>query len=127
MWLERDRLAFGGGGEALVFAFPRQDPPAWRQNWQAVVHQLEITPDVAAKQDLLTEFANRKGTRTLGFVNAHAMNSAVSNAQFAADVLALDYIVRDGVGVNALYRMLGVRSGTPVECIRIRSRMFLAA
>lgn len=111
MWPDRDRLTFGSGGEALVFAFPRQNPPKWRQNWQAVVDQVEVTPDVAAKQVLLADFASRKGTRTLGFVNAHAMNSAVSNAAFAADVLALDYIVRDGVGVNALYRMLGVRSG----------------
>lgn len=109
MWPEFERLT--GDGGALAFGFPRQVPPAWRQNWQSVVHQVAVTPDISAKDRLLDSFASGSGVRTLGFVNAHAMNRAVDDPAFAADLLGLDHLVRDGIGVHALYKMIGNASG----------------
>jgi|GEM_PF-168119 len=104
-----------GGGTAalggLPFGFPDPVTPNWRQSWQAIVGRVAVTPDERAKTELLDQFARRFGVRTLGFVNAHAMNRCAVDPVFAADILALGSVVRDGVGVQALYRMLGVRAG----------------
>ncbi|WP_310474744.1 WecB/TagA/CpsF family glycosyltransferase [Sandarakinorhabdus sp.] len=111
MWPDLQlRLAFGDAG-TLAFGYPEWRPPEWRQNWQSLVSQVVVTPDGQAKEALLDNFAYGIGVRTLGFVNAHAMNSAVTDPNFAADLLGLDHLVRDGVGVHALYRIIGKRSG----------------
>ncbi|MBC7520801.1 MAG: WecB/TagA/CpsF family glycosyltransferase, partial [Sandarakinorhabdus sp.] len=111
MWLDLEQLVTVGDTGVAGFGFPRQHRPEWRVNWQAVVKQIHVTSDDAAKNGLLDEFVGGFGARTLGFVNAHALNSAVTDQGFAADVLTLDHIVRDGIGINTLYRMLGIRAG----------------
>jgi N-acetylglucosaminyldiphosphoundecaprenol N-acetyl-beta-D-mannosaminyltransferase len=111
MWPDRERLAEASAGGTTVFGFPRHEPTAWRNNWLAVVDQVHVTSDTEAKSALLDRFAYGSGTRTLGFVNAHALNSSVRNPVFAADLLTLDHIVRDGVGINALYKLLGLGAG----------------
>lgn len=109
MWPDFERLA--GSGGTLAFHFPQQRPPAWRQRWQALVQQVTVTRTHDAKDALLDDFANGSGVRTLGFVNAHAFNSCVDSPEFARDLLALDHIVRDGIGVSTLYRLIGSHSG----------------
>lgn len=111
MWPDFERLISTGNGGVAGFSFPPEYRPEWRVNWQAVVQQVHVTSDDAAKNDFLEEFASGIGPRSLGFVNAHALNSAVNDAVFAADLLTLDHIVRDGIGINTLYRMLGIRAG----------------
>ena len=108
MWLDFND---GGAGGVGAFAFPERRMPMWTELWRALVDQVSVTPDEASKQHLLDEFAARGGVRTLGFVNAHALNCCVGDRGFAADLLNLDHIVRDGIGVHALYRMIGARSG----------------
>jgi exopolysaccharide biosynthesis WecB/TagA/CpsF family protein len=111
MWVDFDRLVSVNDGGALAFGFPSHGPPKWQQNWRSFVGQLTVTPDHAAKDEMLDQFAYGHGIRTFGFINAHAMNSAVDDPKFAADLLFLDNLVRDGIGVNTLYRMLGSQSG----------------
>ncbi len=111
MWRDFEAYAAGSGGGTLAFSFPRYDPPGWRQIWRAIVDQVDITPTIGDRDRLLDEFAHGTGVRTLGFVNAHALNSCVDNPFFARDLLGLDQIVRDGIGVHALYRLIGSRSG----------------
>ncbi len=111
MWPDFKNFDTVGNDGTLAFGFPHQGPPAWRQHWQAVVTQVAVAPDSDAKDALLDSFARGSGVRTLGFVNAHAMNRAVDDPVFAGDLLALDHLVRDGIGVHALYRMIGSRSG----------------
>ncbi len=111
MWVDFDRQGPIVSGGALAFGFPRYGPPKWRQKWHAFVRHLAVTPDDAAKNSMLDRFAHGKGVRTLGFINAHAMNRSVDDSVFAADLLALDYLVRDGIGVNTLYRMIGTEAG----------------
>ena len=111
MWREFD---FDGGGAAIggpAFAFPERASPDWRQLWNAIVAHVAVTPDHDTKNALLDGFAQRRGVRTLGFVNANAMNRCTAETQFAADLLALDSLVRDGIGVHALYRLIGARPG----------------
>ncbi len=112
MWRDFD---FGGNGTAAfappAFAFPEPLTPNWRQLWDAIVQHVAVTPDNDTKDALLDEFVRRRGVRSLGFVNANAMNRCTADAGFAADLLALDNLVRDGVGVQALYHLIGARPG----------------
>lgn len=108
MW--RD-FALDSGSQRLVFSYPEPTAPRWTQLWRNIVQRVAIAPDSASKESLLDNFVNGHGVRTLGFVNAHAMNFCVADPKFAADVLDLDHIVRDGIGVHALYKLIGTHSG----------------
>ncbi len=112
MWRDFDAYPMANVGQGtLVFGFPDQGPPEWRQLWRAIVRSVAVTPTQHAKDELLDNFARGSGVRTLGFVNAHALNSCVADPRFARDLLGLDQLVRDGIGVHALYRLIGSRSG----------------
>ncbi|HPU16169.1 MAG TPA: WecB/TagA/CpsF family glycosyltransferase, partial [Polymorphobacter sp.] len=108
MW--RD-FALDSGSQRLVFSYPEPASPRWTQLWRNIVQRVAITPDNASKESLLDNFVDGRGVRTLGFVNAHAMNFCVADPKFAADLLDLDHIVRDGIGVHALYKLIGTHSG----------------
>ena len=112
MWRDFD---FGVNGATTfappAFAFPEPQTPNWRQLWDAIVRHVEVTPDDDTKDALLDALVRSRGVRTLGFVNANALNCCAADPQFAADLLALDSLVRDGVGVQALYRIIGARPG----------------
>jgi exopolysaccharide biosynthesis WecB/TagA/CpsF family protein len=47
----------------------------------------------------------------LAFVNAHAMTSVVHDADFCETLCSADILLRDGSGMAALYRVLGVAPG----------------
>lgn len=51
-----------------------------------------------------------KPTR-VAFVNAHAVNLCYRNSDFLEDLLACDYVLRDGAGMKILYRLLGKDPG----------------
>lgn len=50
-------------------------------------------------------------TVRVAFVNAHALNLAFTNDGFLNDLMACDYILRDGSGMKILFRMLGREPG----------------
>lgn len=47
----------------------------------------------------------------LSFVNAHALNLAHRNNEFAAALLSSDIILRDGIGMKMLYKSMGIAPG----------------
>lgn len=106
---------FAPAGDApppgLAFSFPEALPPPWTALWRSVVRRVSVATDDREVATLLDRFVGATGVRTLGFVNAHALNCCVTDTGFAADLLELDHIVRDGIGVHALYRLIGAHSG----------------
>lgn len=112
MWREFEPSAATGGYDRPIdFDFPVEMPRPWRKLWNDIVHHVEVASDEDAKTDLMARFAYGRGIRTLGFVNAHALNSCVTDAQFAEDLLGLDILVRDGIGMRALYKLTGQVGG----------------
>ncbi len=111
MWRDFEFAGTGASIPSSSFAFPEPVSPNWRQLWNAIVDHVAVTPDDDTKDLLLDAFARRRGVRTLGFVNANAMNRCTTEKGFAADLLALDHLVRDGIGVHALYRLIGAQPG----------------
>jgi len=86
--------------------------PDWAIRWARVLQVLRLVPDVRAKQALLHELLQPLGQpRVLAFVNAHAMNMAAQQAEFAALLAQADVVLRDGSGMQVLLRMLGRPSG----------------
>lgn len=47
----------------------------------------------------------------VAFVNAHAVNLCYNNPTFLEDLLACDYVYRDGSGMKILFKMLGMKPG----------------
>lgn len=110
MWLEFEAppaLGTSGGTETIDFDFPIEAPPQWRSLWDDIIGHVEVATDEDDRVGLLGRFAHGRGIRSLGFVNAHALNSCVTDPQFAADLLSLDILVRDGIGMRALYGLTG--------------------
>ncbi len=70
-----------------------------------------MVPDAAAKMQLLKRLASTDTAVAVSFVNAHAMNSMVKDDRFFDALLAADVILRDGSGMNTLYRALEIPAG----------------
>lgn len=83
----------------------------WAGRWRAVIRQVAIAGDDRVKNALIERFIEGSGVRTLGFINAHALNLCVGDVRFAADLLSTDLLMRDGIGVKALYRLAGWKAG----------------
>lgn len=57
----------------------------------------------------LEALAGAKGIQRLLFLNAHGVTTADENADFRASLLAADYLLRDGVGLEIGFRKLGLK------------------
>jgi N-acetylglucosaminyldiphosphoundecaprenol N-acetyl-beta-D-mannosaminyltransferase len=52
-----------------------------------------------------------QGTRVISFINLHGIYFFLKNAEFRHSILKSDIILRDGIGVNLLYNLMGKNSG----------------
>lgn len=66
------------------------------------IHTVDSDADAAQLADYLVAGTT---TRTLAFVNAHAMNSVVADLDFYTALCDADVLLRDGSGMAMLYRM----------------------
>lgn len=85
------------------------------QDWPRILERLRLVPDEAAASTLLRRLhrmalASRR-PRVLAFVNAHALNLAATETEFARALLAADVLLRDGVGLAWLIRHCGKTPG----------------
>lgn len=84
----------------------------WRPRWAAVLQALYRVPAEPDKQALLQDLLKPAGqTRVLAFVNAHAMNMAAQQPDFATWLCQADVLLRDGSGMQMLLRMLKQPAG----------------
>lgn len=85
---------------------------SWIDRWRAILGRLTVVDsERALEDDLLTCLTGVEQPRVLAFVNAHAMNSAVSDVGFAAAVAEADWVLRDGSGMKMLMDRLGLPAG----------------
>jgi N-acetylglucosaminyldiphosphoundecaprenol N-acetyl-beta-D-mannosaminyltransferase len=90
-------------------------PQGWAQRWRRILERLRLVLDPGAEQALLQELAGlaaqASAPRVLAFVNAHALNLAVRDRQFAEQLAGADLLLRDGSGLALLLRWLGRAAG----------------
>lgn len=83
----------------------------WQAQWHNVIHKITLIPHLTELQDALSSLSQPQHPTTLAFVNAHAMNTLVSNIQFYEALLQADVIYRDGSGMAKLFQQLGIDPG----------------
>jgi len=89
----------------------QQTAPGWRSRWRMLVDKVHVV-QTTHDQELLMETLSHAGRpMTVAFVNAHAMNLAVKDAAFFRHLMAADILLRDGVGMLILMRLLGMEPG----------------
>jgi exopolysaccharide biosynthesis WecB/TagA/CpsF family protein len=77
----------------------------------ALVEAVTTVHDEAGREALVARLVQLERPFSLGFVNAHAHNLAAADPGFGADLLASDCLLRDGVGMQLLFQLLGKAPG----------------
>jgi N-acetylglucosaminyldiphosphoundecaprenol N-acetyl-beta-D-mannosaminyltransferase len=85
--------------------------PDWRQRWHCLVHKIERVQTRAQAQQLVAALGQPERPFVLAFANAHAMNSLVKSAPFFNALHSADMVLRDGSGMAALFKLLGLHPG----------------
>jgi hypothetical protein len=87
------------------------EPQAWIGEWRKLLERLSFVDSAQQESQLLQALASPSSPTVLGFANAHAMNSATSDADFSRALAGCDVLLRDGSGVAILLRLLGQEPG----------------
>lgn len=83
----------------------------WHGRWHRVLRTLRIVRDESDALLFVSSLRQRNDVSGLAFVNAHALNLAASSAAFSAHLLTCQHVVRDGIGIKLLLRLLARGSG----------------
>ena len=100
----------------LVRRFARDDdtgmaPDIWQSRWTDIVDHLQPFLTEHSVEQLVDDLMARQGPVTMAFINAHVMNLIVSQPLLSEWLRDADLILRDGIGVSILLRILGVEPG----------------
>jgi hypothetical protein len=87
------------------------NPGEWMPRWQQLVQGVVRVHTERGEQQLLEVLAHPKEPTVLAFVNAHAMNSAAQSKKFFDAMMAADIVLRDGIGMAILLRLLNQPPG----------------
>jgi N-acetylglucosaminyldiphosphoundecaprenol N-acetyl-beta-D-mannosaminyltransferase len=87
------------------------DAGDWQPRWQELVKGVVRVHSAAGEQQLLEWLVRPGEPRVLAFVNAHAMNAAAQSRQFFNSLMSADLLLRDGLGMAILLRLLNQRPG----------------
>ena len=90
---------------------PAAESNDWQAHWQQLVHAVVRVHSERGEQQLLESLAQPSGPLVLAFVNAHAMNSAAASRGFFEAVKSADVVLRDGIGMAILLRLLHLAPG----------------
>lgn len=83
----------------------------WQPRWEELVKGVVRVQSARGEQQLLDWLARPGEPRILAFVNAHAMNAAAVSGKFFNALAAADLLLRDGVGMAILLRLLNQPPG----------------
>jgi N-acetylglucosaminyldiphosphoundecaprenol N-acetyl-beta-D-mannosaminyltransferase len=116
-WPDLAADALGGllGAWLLSRIYRRLDSPvagpSWAQRWRQLIARTERVPTAAAQTEALRRLGQPQRPGVLAFVNAHAMNLSAGSLPFHQALSSADTLLRDGVGMAALFRLLGMAPG----------------
>lgn len=79
----------------------------------ALIDKIHIVANETALQDLLETLTKPDTGKpvTIAFLNAHAFNMCHKDPVFLNDIMACDYLFRDGVGIKILFKLMGREPG----------------
>lgn len=73
--------------------------------------RLDRVDDAEAKAAFLARLDAAEGPVVVSFLNAHGFNLALRDPAFYANLVAADYLFRDGIGIAVMLRLLGAPTG----------------
>lgn len=76
-----------------------------------VIKAIKPIASIDERKALLASFAAVHKPFVVSFVNAHALNLAWNDPEFAKNLYRSDVLLKDGIGVSLLTRGLGINSG----------------
>jgi N-acetylglucosaminyldiphosphoundecaprenol N-acetyl-beta-D-mannosaminyltransferase len=83
----------------------------WQAHWQQLARGLVRVHSERGEQQLLDTLAEAGAPVVVAFVNAHAMNSAATSRSFFEAVYSADVVLRDGIGMAILLRLMNLAPG----------------
>lgn len=83
----------------------------WQGHWRQLVSGLVRIDSDRGERQLLENLAQPAQPTVLAFVNAHAMNSAATSREFFEALRAADVVLRDGIGMAILLKLLNLEPG----------------
>ena len=90
---------------------PERPPLDWTLRWQQLVRGITRVQSEGGERQLLDSLARPTEAMVLAFVNAHAMNSAAVERNFFEALMSADLVLRDGIGMAILLRLLNQAPG----------------
>lgn len=84
---------------------------AWLGAWKRVIEKITLLELSEFVDSHMQEWVRPEKPFVLAFVNAHAMNLVAASEVFAKDLIQADVLVRDGTGMEKLFRMLRLSPG----------------
>ncbi|MBL0420188.1 WecB/TagA/CpsF family glycosyltransferase [Ramlibacter sp. AW1] len=86
-------------------------PGDWLPRWQQLVCAIARVHSEHGERQLLDWLCQPEEPVVVAFVNAHAMNSAAVSAHFFEALMSADVVLRDGIGMALLMKLLNQRPG----------------
>jgi len=83
----------------------------WRPRWHELVQGIVRVHSHRGEEQLVDSLASPAEPRVLAFVNAHAMNCAAASPSFFNALMSADVVLRDGIGMALLLRLLNQEPG----------------
>lgn len=83
----------------------------WQPRWRELVQGVVRVHTGRGEEQLLDSLAQPHEPVVLAFVNAHAMNSAAVSRKFYEALMSADIVLRDGIGMAILLRLLNQAPG----------------
>lgn len=83
----------------------------WQPRWQELVKAVVRVHSASGEEQLLESLSSPAEPLVLAFVNSHAMNSAAVSGKFFDAIMSADLVLRDGIGMEILFRLLNQEPG----------------
>jgi len=83
----------------------------WQARWRELVQGIVRIRTSRGEDQLLDSLTQPTDPTVVAFVNAHAMNSAAVSKKFFESLLSADVLLRDGIGMAILLRLLNQAPG----------------
>lgn len=78
----------------------------WQPRWHSLVQGVVRVHSDHGEEQLLDTLARPVEPIVVAFINAHAMNSAAHDPKFYNALMDSDIVLRDGIGMKILFRLL---------------------
>jgi N-acetylglucosaminyldiphosphoundecaprenol N-acetyl-beta-D-mannosaminyltransferase len=99
----------------------------WQLRWYQLVRSMARVHTPSGEQQLCEWLLRPGEPRVLAFVNAHAMNVVAESDSFYQSLMSADVVVRDGIGLALLMKLLNQSPGQNLNGTDLIPRLLQAA